>query len=153
MTPALGTSQSQGRRERRLTSAQRRKAERRAVRERSRNSRLALAGFVALAAAITFGIHTAWMPPFMTTATGTGSTAEAPADTAPRTHAESRIGRLFFNSLDGAICREMQFNNDTGRMSNEKTVRCDEAATREQNEAMPPPTNLRERGFSLRGSR
>jgi hypothetical protein len=144
MTAASGTSRPLERSERQV-SARRRKAEGRAVRERSRNSRLALAGFIALAAVITLGVRTSWVPPFLKTAEG--PTAAPPADTASRTHAESHIGRLFFNSLDGAICREMLFNNDTGRLTNEKQVRCDEEALRAA--FRPPATDLRARGFSL----
>ena len=143
MIAATGTSRPYGRRERDLLAARRRKAEGRAARERTRNSRLALAGFVALAAVITLGIHTSWSPPPMKL------TMKVPTDTESRKFAQSHVGRLFFSSLDGALCREMQFNNDSGRFSDDKSIRCDEAEVREES-AEPPATDARARGFSIR---
>ena len=138
MNAALGTLR---RRERELF-ARRRKAEGRASRERMRNSRLALAGFVLLGAAITFGVRTSWAPaPIRITS------MSLPKDAESLRFAENHLGRLFFDSLDDAICREMLFNNDTGRFSNEKPVRCDEEALRAG--FRPPATDLRARGFSL----
>jgi hypothetical protein len=73
-------------------------------------------------------------------------------DPASRKFAQSHVGRLFLSSLDDAICREMQFNNDTGRFTNEKTMRCDDAQFRPEDIADAPPTDARARAFSIRGS-
>ena len=73
-------------------------------------------------------------------------------DAASRRFAENRMGRLFFDSVEGAVCREMQFNNDTGRFSNEKTMRCDDAQYRTEDIANAPQTDARARAFSIRGS-
>jgi hypothetical protein len=138
MDVALGTLR---RRERELLT-RRRKAEGRASRERTRNSRLALAGFVLLGAAITFGVRTTWAPaPIMIT------TMKLPKDAESLKFAENHLGRLFFDSLDGAICREMLFNNDNGRFSNEKSMRCDEFEAKADD---APQTEARARTFSLR---
>lgn len=138
MNAALGTL----RRGERELLTRRRKAEGRASRERTRNSRLALAGFVLLGAAITFGVRTSWTPaPIKIT------TMKLPMDAESRQFAENHLGRLFFDSLDGAICREMQFNNDTGRFSNERSMRCDEFEARPDD---APQTEARARTFSLR---
>ena len=138
MDVALGTLR---RRERELSS-RRRKAEGRASRERTRNSRLALIGFVLLGAAITFGVRTTWAPaPIKIT------TMQLPMDAESRQFAENHLGRLFFDSLDGAICREMLFNNDNGRFSNEKSARCDEFEAKQDD---VPETEARARTFSLR---
>jgi hypothetical protein len=129
------------RREREL-SARRHKAEGRASRERTRNARLALAGFVLLGAAITFGVRTTWAPaPIKITS------MKLPTDAESRKFAENHLGRLFFDSLDGAICREMLFNNDNGRFSNEKSMRCDEFDAKADD---APQTEARARTFSLR---
>jgi hypothetical protein len=139
MNAAIGTLR---RRERELL-ARRRKAEGRASRERSRNSRIALVCFVVLAAAITFGVRTSWTPPAIKLGMSVAT------DAASRRFAENHIGRLFFDSLDGAICREMRFNNDNGRYSDEKTLRCDD--TRMQDDgANAPQTDARARALSIR---
>jgi hypothetical protein len=137
------------RRRQRQTSARRYKAEGSAARERARNARIALAGFVVLGAAITFGIHTTWAPaspPIKITS------MKVPTDTASRKFAENHVGRLFFDSVEGAVCREMQFNNDTGRFGNEKAMRCDDAQYRSEDVADAPQTDARVRAFSIRGS-
>ena len=100
-------------------AARRRRAGRHA-RERARNSRLALAGFVLLGALMAFGVHDAWTP------VAFGSRLSA-AEVQRREFADTRTGRIRVMSLDGAICREIQFDNSTGRFSNGKLMRCDEA--------------------------
>jgi hypothetical protein len=90
-----------------------------------------------------FGVHTSWAPPPARLA------MNGPGDAQSRIFAQSHIGRLLFNSLDDAICREMQFNNDTGQFSNEKTMRCDEVEVREDS-ANGPLTDARARAFSIR---
>jgi hypothetical protein len=143
MNAALGTL----RRRQRVSQARRRNAEGSAARERSRNARIALVGFVVLGAAITFGVQTTWQPaPIKIT------TMKVPTDAASRSFAQNHVGRLFFDSLDGAICREMQFSNDDGRMSDEKTLRCDEPQARPEDVANAPQTDARARAFSIRGS-
>ena len=143
MNAALGTLR---RREREL-QARRRKAEGCASRERTRNSRIALVCFIVLGAAITFGVRTTWAPvPVKVTS------MKVPTDADSRQFAENHTGRLFFDSLDGAICREMQFNNDTGRFANDKSMRCDEAQTKQDDIANAPQTDARARGFSLRSA-
>ena len=139
MNVALGTLRQ---RERELL-ARRRKAEGRASRERSRNSRIALACFVALAAAITFGVRTTWVHPAVKLA------MNAPTDAESRKFAENHIGRLFFDALDDAICREMKFNNDNGRFSDERSMRCDERRFQESS-ATAPQTDARARALSIR---
>ena len=134
-----------GKLQRRQLSARRRTAEGSAARERARNARIALAGFIVLGAAITFGVRTTWAPPPVKITTMT-----VPTDAASRKFAENHVGRLFFDSVDSAICREMQFNNDTGRFSNEKVMRCDDAQYRPEDIADAPQTDARTRAFSIR---
>ena len=144
MNLALGTL----RRRQRQKSTRRRKAEGSAARERARNARFALAGFIVLGAAITFGVHTTWAPPAPVRITS----MKVPTDTASRKFAENHVGRLFFDSVEGAVCREMQFNNDTGRFSDEKRLYCDDAQARREDVADTPQTDARARAFSIRGS-
>ena len=142
MNVAMGTL----RRRQRVSHARRRNAEGRAARERIRNSRLALIGFVLLGAAITFGVRTTWAPaPIKIT------TMKIPTDANSRSFAENHTGRLFFDSLDGAICREMQFNNDTGRFSNDKSMRCDDTQAKQEDMARAPENDARARANALRG--
>jgi hypothetical protein len=136
-----------GKLQRRQLSARRRKAEGSAARERVRNARIALAGFIVLGAAITFGVRTTWEPPPVKI-----TTMKVPTDAASRRFAENHVGRLFFDSVDSAVCREMQFNNDTGRFSNETARRCDDAQYRPEDVADAPPTDARARAFSIRSS-
>jgi hypothetical protein len=136
------------RRRQRRTSTRRRKAEGSAARERARNARFALAGFIVLGAAITFGVHTTWAPPAPVKITS----MKVPTDTVSRKFAENHVGRLFFDSAEGAVCREMQFHNDTGRFSNERSMRCDDAQLRREDVADAPQTDARTRAFSIRGS-
>src|SRR5262249_24411206 len=76
-------------RRQRALSARRRTAEGSAARERARNARIALAGFVLLGAAITFGVHTTWGPPKVKI-----TSMRLPADAASLKFAENHIGRL-----------------------------------------------------------
>jgi hypothetical protein len=138
------------RRRQRQQSTRRRKAEGGAARERARNARFALAGFVVLGATITFGVQTTWAPPSPPPVNITSM--KVPTDAASRRFAENRMGRLFFDSVEGAVCREMQFSNDTGRFSNEKSMRCDDAQLRREDVADAPQTDARTRAFSIRGS-
>jgi hypothetical protein len=140
MNAALGTLR---RRERELV-ARRRKAEGRASRERSRNSRIALVCFIVLAAAVTFGVRTTWTRPALQLS------MNLPKDAASLRFAENHLGRLFFDSLDGAICREMWFSNDNGRFSDEKTIHCDAPQFRQEDIANAPETDARARAFSIR---
>ena len=139
MNAALDTLR---RRERELL-ARRRKAEGRASRERLRNSRIALACFIVLAAAITFGVRTTWVP------SAVKLTLNVATDPDSRRFAENHVGRLFFDSLDGAICREMWFNNDNGRFSDERSMRCDDARLQESS-ANAPQTDAQARALSIR---
>jgi hypothetical protein len=147
MTVAYGTSRLYERRERELLAARRRKTEGRVARERARNSRLALCGFIALALLMTLGIRTSWAPPAPTSST---MSMRVGTDPESRKFAKSHLGRLFLTSLDDAICRELQFNNDTGRFSNDRPVRCDEPETREDTADVPPVVDSRVRTLSLR---
>jgi hypothetical protein len=142
MNVALGTL----RRREREPLARSHKAEGRASRERTRNSRIALVCFIALSAAITFGVRTTWAPaPIKITS------MKVPTDADSRKFAENHTGRLFFDSLDGAICREMRFNNDTGRISSDKSMRCDDVQIKQDDIADAPQTDARVRAFSIRG--
>jgi hypothetical protein len=131
----------------RQVSARRRKAEGSAARERARNARIALAGFVVLGAAITFGVRTTWTPPPVKI-----TSMKVPTDAASRKFAENHVGRLFFDSVEGAVCREMRFSNDTGRLTDERSMRCDDAQLRREDVADAPQTDARARAFSIRGS-
>jgi hypothetical protein len=139
MTAASGGSQAAWRRDQQLLAQRRQQAEDRLARERARNSRIALAGFVSLAVVLGVGIHMGWAP------AGLGARL-SPPDADAKQFAETRTGHVRFTSLDGAICRELLFNNDTGKFSDGKLVRCDGAAA----DAEAPPAEPSSRALSIR---
>jgi len=75
-----------------------------------------------------------------------------PADTVSRKFAENHVGRLFFDSVEGAVCRELHFNNDTGRFSSERSMRCDESLAKQDDLLNAPDTEARARASSLRST-
>ena len=104
-------------RDRELLAQRRKQAELRLSRERARNSRRAVVGVVALAIVLGIGIHNGWVP--------TGLTAPpAAVDPDSKQFTETHTGQIRFSAVDGDDCHEVQFNNDTGRFGDGKTVRC-----------------------------
>jgi hypothetical protein len=59
---------------------------------------------------------------------GFGPPLAAPA-LAPGSFAETHTGSVLFSSFDGVICKQFDFDNETGRLANGKLVRCDESQT------------------------
>ncbi len=105
------------RRDQQMLMRRRQRAEARLSRERKRNSRLAIAGFIGLAAALTFGIQTTLAP----AAVPVPVTQLDPADLEfARTH----VGYVLLTSVESAYCRELRFNNDSGRFSDGGRYRC-----------------------------
>ncbi len=118
MTGAAGTSSPFWRRDYEKLSVRRQRVENRLSRERTRNARLAFAGFVVMSVFLTVGVNRGLAPP------GFGPDA---VPVPPTGFAKTRTGSVLFSSFDGVICKQLQFDNDTGRMTGGKLVRCDEA--------------------------
>jgi hypothetical protein len=59
-----------------------------------------------------------------------------PAQIAARQFIQSRMADVRFNALDGSMCRELKFNNDTGRFLDNRVTRCDRF---NENVVSPPP--------------
>ncbi len=118
MTDVAASSPVSGRRDLELHSLQRRKAEARLVRERTRNARLAVVGVVGLALLLGVGLQTGWVPM---------AGRSAPPDEQSREFAATRIGHVLLPTDDDQTCRELAFHNDTGRFTQGRTVPCADA--------------------------
>jgi len=101
-----------------LHSRQRRKAELRLARERARNARLGVAAAAGLALLLVVGLQTGWVP--------IGGRATA-FEERSREFAATRVGHVLLPTGDDQTCREIAFQNDTGRFSGGRTVRCTDA--------------------------
>jgi hypothetical protein len=121
-----------GRDQRELLERRRQEAEIRLARERARSSRRALMGFAVLAAVAGVGIHYG----FTAFVAGPAEERLTPAQIAARQFIQSRTADVRFNALDGSMCREVKFNNDTGRFLDNRVTRCDRF---DESVVSPPP--------------
>jgi hypothetical protein len=112
-------------------------------RERARNARLAFAGFALLGITLAVGLHTGWTPP------GFGPPPAAP-HYAPGSFADTHTGSILFSSFDGVLCKQLGFDNDTGRLTGGMLVRCDEAQAATAGPAEVPAAGPQIRTQSLR---
>jgi hypothetical protein len=141
-----GISWTSGRDDRELLARRRQEAEVRLARERARSARRALVGFVVLAGLLGVGIHYG----IANFASAVGDERLSPAQAAAKQFARSRIADVRFSALDGSICREVQFKNDTGQFLNNRLTRCDGA---DENVVVPPtgaPLDPTERALAIR---
>lgn|SRR5712671_6252534 len=129
MSGLAGISGTSAGDDREQLARRRQKAQVRLTRERTRGAQRALAACVVLAALLALGIHY-----------GVDSFAPvhreerlSPAQLAAKQFADSRIADVRISELDGSICREMQFSNDTGQLLNTKVTRCEKVV-------VPPAT-------------
>jgi len=142
---AAGTSLPYGRREYDLLSLRRQRAETRLSRERSRNGRLAFAGFVVLGIVLAVGMQGGYPLP------GFGPPLSAPS-IRPGSFAATHTGSILFSSFDGVICKQFDFENDTGRLANGRLVRCDEAEAAGMTPADGPQPGPLNRTLSIRNA-
>jgi hypothetical protein len=112
------------------------------MRERARGARRALAGLVVLATLLGVGIHHG----FASFASAPPEERLSPAQLAAKQFAESRIADVRFSALDGSICREIQFKNDTGQFLNNRLTRCDGA---DRNVVPSAPTSWPARALAI----
>jgi hypothetical protein len=98
----------------------RREAKVRLSYERIKNLTRALICCGILAALLAFGIFTGWVP---LPGAPVVASRESPADR----FVETRTGQMLVPMLDGVFCRQVLFNNETGLLSGDKTVRCDKS--------------------------
>jgi hypothetical protein len=101
----------------------RHEAQVRLTREREHGARRALAAYVVLAALLGLVIHYG----FASFASAPREERLSPAQQAAKQFAESRIADVRFRELDGSICHDMQFKNDTGQFLNDKVTPCEKA--------------------------
>ncbi len=116
MADAAASPPVLGRRELRLLSLQRRKTVRRG-RERTRHVALALAGVAGLAMLLGLAVNAGWVPTSM-------GAPPKPLDERTREFAATRVGRILVPTGDDEMCRELEFNNDTGKFRRSRMVRC-----------------------------
>src|SRR5262249_48623578 len=98
--------------EKRRTAADRR------ARERRKHLDYALIGFVALAIMIIFGMQQGWLP---TPREMVGKPRDGKSDA----FVETRQGQIRL-PVSGQTCRELMFNNQNGRFSENGTTRCEQ---------------------------
>lgn len=123
-----------------LLSRQRRKAQRRLLRERSRNARFAVVGAVSLAVLLGVGLHSGWML--------TSSPAPAPLDARSREFAATHVGRIQLPAGEGVTCRVLDFHNDSGVISEGRRVLCVDAPVTAVD---PVASDANGRATSIRG--
>jgi hypothetical protein len=114
---AMSAVQVLERRDRQALARRRQRAEAFVLRERKRNSRLALAGFAGLAVALILGIHATLAP------TAVGAQL-MPVDAASIEFARTRVAHVLLTTVESAYCRELRFSNDSGRFSDGGRYRC-----------------------------
>jgi hypothetical protein len=99
----------------------RREAKVRLARERTKNINRALVCAGLLAALLSFGIFTGWVPlPGSSPVVPSESTLDWPADR----FAETRTGQILLPSRDGTSCQQVFFNNETGLLSRGRPAPC-----------------------------
>jgi hypothetical protein len=118
MTDAAAPSPVSSPRDLEQLSQQRRRAELRLARERVRNARLGVAAVAGLALLLAIGLQTGWVP--------IGGQA-TPFEERAREFAATRIGHILLPTGDNQTCREIAFQNDTGKFGGGRTVRCVDA--------------------------
>jgi hypothetical protein len=111
----------------------RRGAKVRLSRERIRNLTRALVCCGMLAALLALGIFTGWVPL-------PGPSVVASRESSADRFVETRTGQMLVPELDGVFCRQVLFNNETGLLSGDKTVSCDESMSENSKSRMS--TNL-----------
>jgi hypothetical protein len=98
----------------------RRKAKVRQSRERAKNLIRTLVCCGILAVLLVVGILTGWVP---LPGPSVIASRKAPTDR----FRETRTGQILIPMADGVFCRQVMFNNDTGLLSGDKRVRCEES--------------------------
>jgi hypothetical protein len=142
---AAGTPLPYGRRGYDLLSVRRQRAEARLSRERTRNGRLAFAGFVVLGVVLAVGMQGGYTLP------GFGPPVAAPK-LDPGSFAATHRGAVLFTSFDGVICKQFDFDNNTGRLAHGRLVRCDEAEAANTGPSDEPPPGPFGRTTSIRNA-
>src|ERR1700749_2913792 len=109
MSDAYGTQPAVEPREREVISQRRRKAKGRLSRERARNTRLAIAGVVLRVVVICVGVRVSFGPINLGSLGGSKK-----LDAATARFLATHVGNLLFSAPDGVMCHQVEFNNDTG---------------------------------------
>ena len=114
----------------------RREAKVRLSRERIQNLARALVCCGVLAALLALGIFTGWVPlPVPSMAASRESSVERPADR----FVETRTGQILISARDGIFCQRVLFNNETGLLSSDKIVPCDDPTSENSNRKSKMP--------------
>jgi|SRR5689334_3037777 len=94
----------------------RQRAESRLSRERKRNACMALGGFAAAAVVLGFGLYSSLAPG--------AAPAPKPVDADTAEFYRTRVGHLLLTSVESGYCRELRFDNNTGRVRDGGSYRC-----------------------------
>ncbi len=71
-------------------------------------------------------VYTGMVPAFSGLVPGFPQSSGPPSEVTAVRYVEGRTGQILFVPIFGEICRQVIFNNDTGRWSRESRVRCED---------------------------
>ena len=117
----------------------RRDAKVRLSHERIKNLIRALVCCGILVALLVLGIFTGWVP---LPGSSVVASHEAPVGRSADRFAETRTGQILIPTRDNVFCQQVLFNNETGLLSNGKTVRCQESMPEKPKPKMSGSRNL-----------
>ena len=117
----------------------RREAKVRLSRERIKNLTRALVCCGMLAALLALGIFIGWVP---LPGASVVASREPPVDRPADRFVETRTGQILIPARDGVFCQQVLFNNETGLLSSDKTVRCAEPMPENSNQKSKMSRNL-----------
>jgi hypothetical protein len=103
-------------------------------RERIKDLTRALVCCGMLVALLALGFFTGWVP---LPGPSIAASRKPPVDR----FSETRTGRILISSRDGVFCKQVSFNNETGLLSSENTVRCGEPMPENSNPKPVWPKN------------
>ena len=83
-----------------------------------------------LVALLVLGIFTGWVP---LPGPSVVASHEAPVGRSADRFAETRTGQILIPTRGNVFCQQVLFNNETGLLSDGKTVRCEESVPRNPN--------------------
>jgi hypothetical protein len=126
------TSSASGQRDYELLAQQRRRAELRLTRERTRNARAGILAVGGLLALLAVGLRAGWGPFDF-------ARSQPPATERDREFAATHTANILLKTSNPDLCREVRFHNDDGTFTGHRTVRCDDAVTASTGTVEPAP--------------
>jgi hypothetical protein len=114
----------------------RREAKVRLLRERRQNLSRVLGCCGMLTTLLALGLFTGWVPvPKPPVAASHEPSVDRPVDR----FVETRTGQILISARDGIFCQRVLFNNETGLLSSDKIVPCDDPTSENSNRKSKMP--------------